>query len=53
MWLQLSQVLKKIHRRKREKTSICFLRRRHKNPKNTRGSGFTRESSSLAHAYGS
>ena len=26
MWLQLSQVKKKIHRRKREKTSIYLLR---------------------------
>ena len=29
--------LKKIHRRKREKTSIYLLRWRHKNQKNTRG----------------
>ena len=37
MWLQLSRIEKKIHRRKCEKTSIYLLRWCHKNQKNTCG----------------
>ena len=50
MWLQLSEVLKKFTEENGRKPAFIFLRWRHKNPKNTRGSGFTRESS-LVHAY--
>jgi len=52
MWLQLSQVLKKFTEGNERKPAFIFLHWRHKNPKITRGLGFTRESS-LAHAYGS
>ena len=51
MWLQLSQVLKKIHRRKREKSSLYFFTlTSQKSIKHA--SGITRESP-LAQAYGS
>ena len=53
MWLQLSQVLKKFTEGNGRKPAFIFYADVTKVQKKTRGSGFTRESSSLAHAYGS
>ena len=53
MWLQLSQVLKKFTEGNKRKPAFIFYADVTKIPKNMRGSGFTRESSSLGHAYGS
>ena len=53
MWLQLSQVLKNFTEGNGRKPAFIFYADVTNIKKNTRGSGFTRESSSLTHAYGS
>ena len=53
MWLQLSQVLKKFTEGNGRKPAFNFYADVTKIQKKKRGSGFTREPSSLAHAYGS